>query len=230
MDLPLYLALTAAEFKNSSSFPRNLAWMACHFSPYGTGLSNLPPDLPPGSMLILNDRTPIRGHDHNEILCQLNGTNPHLLLLDLQRPMVDAASQLAQQLVEGMNCPVGVSHWYAEDLDCPVFVPPVPPDMAVEDYLSRWKGRNIWLEAALEGIRYTVTEQGSTPSPLPHPPADGLADTRVHCHYKVEEFSDHVDFLLYRTAEDLHTLLEDAKNHGVNCAVGLYQELGKCKL
>ena len=225
MDLPLYLALTAAEFMNSSSFPRNLAWMACHFSPYGTGLSNLPPDLPPGSMLILNDRTPIHGHDPEEILYQIKQISPRLLLLDFQKQAAEAR-QLADYLLPGLECPVGVSHLYAGELDCPVFLPPVPADVPAAEYLSRWKGREIWLEAALEGLRYTVTAQGSTPSPLPHPPSGGQADTALHCHYTIEEHPYGVDFLLYRTPEDLKHLLQNAKSHGVTCAVGLYQELG----
>jgi hypothetical protein len=66
-----------------------MAWMACHFSPYGTGLSNLPPNLPANAMVILNDRTPIHGHDSKEILCQLNNLTPHCLLLDFQRQAVE---------------------------------------------------------------------------------------------------------------------------------------------
>ena len=71
MALPLYLALTAAEFQNCSSLPEHAAWMACHYSPYGLGLSNIPKDLPQGSMLILNDRTPPCRHDPELIARQL---------------------------------------------------------------------------------------------------------------------------------------------------------------
>ena len=71
MAIPLYLAMTAREFRICKTVPANMAWMACHFSPYGTGLSNLPTSLPPGSMIILNDRTPICGHDPELIAAQL---------------------------------------------------------------------------------------------------------------------------------------------------------------
>lgn len=225
MVLPLYLALTAAEFASCSQIPTHTAWMACHFSPYGTGLSNLPPALPSGSMVIVNDRTPIGGHDPAEILCQLKKVNPHLLLLDFQRPEVKAAQQLALYLVDGMDCPVVVSHHYARGLDCPVFLPPVPPDTAISEHIAPWRNRQLWLEVALEGITRTVTEKGCTVSPLPHPPEDGWEDAALHCHCTITEYKDHVDFHLYRTPEDLRNFLEDAKSHGITCAVGLYQEL-----
>jgi hypothetical protein len=230
MVLPLYLALTAAEFAFCSSFPEKMAWMACHFSPYGTALSNLPPKLPEGSMVILNDRTPIHGHDPAEILCQLKGLEPALLLLDFQRQAVIESEKMVTYLAENMDCPVGVSHWYGDGLDCPVLVPPVPPDVPLGEYLTPWQGREIWLEAALGGLTYTVTEEGSNPSPLLHMPDSGLKDNALHCHYKIEEFQNRVDFHLYRTREDLDYLLQDAKSHGVTTAVGLYQELGNVKL
>ncbi len=225
MVLPLYLALTAAEFAVCSSFPQNVAWMACHFSSYGTGLSNLPPKLPEGAMVILNDRTPIHGHDPKEILCQLISLHPDCLLLDFQRPGGDTTLELTQVLEKELPCPVGVSHKYAEDLSCPVFLPPVPPDVPLEEYLSPWQGREIWLEAALEGITYTLTENGSTAVPLLHPPQDGLVDEQLQCHYKIEVLDSIADIHLYRTPDDLLNLLQQAKNHGVTKAVGLYQEL-----
>lgn len=232
MVLPLYLALTAAEFAFCSRLPHKPAWMACHFSPYGTGLSNLPPKLPEDTMVILNDRTPIHGHDPQEILCQLNRLKYDLLLLDFQRPQVEETVALAAFLVENLECPVGVSHWYGGGLECPVFLPPVPPDVAVSEYLAPWKGREIWLEAALDGITYTVTEKGSTAAPLIHVPERGLEDAILHCHYHIDQAEDRAEFHLYRTADDLNNLLDDAKAHGVTKAVGLYQELGdfNCRL
>lgn len=66
-----FLAMTAAEIRGTETLPSKTAWMACHFSPYSTGLSNLPKDLPPGSMVILDDITPIHGHDAEAIAAQL---------------------------------------------------------------------------------------------------------------------------------------------------------------
>lgn len=230
MGLPLYLALTAAEFAFCSRLPEKTAWMACHFSPYGTGLSNLPQKLPDTAMVILNDRTPIHGHDPKQILCQLKELKPHLLLLDFQRQAVEETNDLAAFLVENMDCPVGVSHLYGQNLDCPVFLPPVPPDTLIADYLTPWQGKEIWLEAALEGITYTVTEKGCTSAPLLHIPENGLEESNLHCHYQIEEFENRVEFHLYRTADDLANLLQNAKSHGVTTAVGLYQEFANDKL
>jgi DNA-binding NarL/FixJ family response regulator len=58
-----FLAMTAAEIRNISVFPGKIAWMACHFSPFGLGLSNLPRALPVGSLLMVDDVTPPRRHD-----------------------------------------------------------------------------------------------------------------------------------------------------------------------
>jgi hypothetical protein len=52
-----------AEIQNSPHLPERIAWMACHFSAYGKGISNMPTSLPPGAALILNDRMPPFGHD-----------------------------------------------------------------------------------------------------------------------------------------------------------------------
>ncbi len=225
MVLPLYLALTAAEFAVCSSFPQNVAWMACHFSSYGTGLSNLPPKLAEGAMVILNDRTPIHGHDPDTILRQLIDLHPDQLLLDFQRSGVDATFELSRILIKELPCPVAVSHNYAKDLTCPVFLPPIPPDVPLAEYLAPWQGREIWLEAALEGITYTLTEEGCATAPLLHFPAEGFREESLHCHYQIIPQDNRVDFHLYRTADDLRSLLENAKAHGVTKAVGLYQEL-----
>ena len=66
-----FLAMTAAEIRGTETLPPKTAWMACHFSPYSTGLSNLPKALPPGSMVILDDITPIHGHDSETIAALL---------------------------------------------------------------------------------------------------------------------------------------------------------------
>ena len=69
-----YLAMTAGEMSGSEFFSFPVAWMACHFSPYGTGITNRPRALPPGSMLILNDRMPVCGHDPERVARQLEET------------------------------------------------------------------------------------------------------------------------------------------------------------
>ncbi len=229
MAIVRYLALTAGEFAACRDYPKHPAWMACHFSPYGTGLTNLPDVLPEGSLLIVNDRTPICGHDpiliRDTLADILNTDSCGGLLLDFQRPGYEETAQLIPALLS-LPCPVAVSETYAADLSCPVFLPPVPLEKPLEVYLSPWSHREIWLELALDGLTYTVTAQGCTRSPLPVGThlSSSLQDHRLHCHYQLDLQDDCCSFLMQRTADDIDALLQQAETLGVTTAVGFYQE------
>lgn len=230
MALPLYLAMTAAEIRDNSSLPGHLAYMACHFSPYGTGLSNRPGSLPQGSMLLLNDRTPIHGHDHSLIAAQLKEIITNFscscILLDFQRPGCEETAKLTRYLSEALPCPVGVSHLYAEGLACPVFLPPAPLDVPLTEYLQPWQGREIWLEAALDGKVIALTADGAAAAPLSCGiPSEGRREEALHCHYTIDIADEQALFTLFRTREDLDDLLVEAEHLGVTLAVGLWQEL-----
>ena len=231
MALPLYLAMTAAEMRGNRILPPQLAYMACLFSPYGTGLSNCPKSLPGGSLLILNDRTPIHGHDHSLIGAQLKEMAESMavsgILLDFQRPDCAQTRELSKHLASALPCPVTVSELYAQDLDCPVFLPPVPLEQPLEAYLAPWQGREIWLEAALGGLEIQLTEAGASLTPLPYCPPDLPVhkDDRLHCHYSIETTASQARFTLHRGWEDLDALLAEAEALGVIQAVGLWQEL-----
>ena len=226
MALPLYLALTASEM-SGNLLPENAAFLSCHFSPGGRGLSNLPDRLPDGAMLILDDSAPMDGHDPDLILMQLRAQAEQWkyvsLLLDFQRPGIRAQQELAEFLASSLSCPVCVSELYAGGLSCPIFLPPVPPDMPLKEYVSPRAGREIWLETALDGLTLTLTESGCTTAPLPDFPEEGQKDDKLHCHYTVEAPAT---FHLWRTREDLNALLKEAETLGVSQAVGLWQELG----
>lgn len=232
MALPLYLAMTAAEFAGSETLPERIAWMACHFSCYGSGLSNLPQQLPTDSMVILNDRTPIHGHDPERIARQLGelleSLHLNCILLDFQRPDVQETADLVGVITETLPCPVGVSEPYAKASDAPVFLPPPPLHMALEDYLQAWQGRKIWLEFATEAETITVTAAGAQvvqhlPTSL-EPPV--FEEPRLHCRYHTALQEDRAVFSLLRDKEHIAGLLEDAQALGVTKAVGLYQQLG----
>ncbi len=230
MALPLYLALTAAEMAGNLPSDR-MAYMACHFSPGGPGLSNLPPELPPGAILILDDSTPIDGHDPDLILKllaeQVERHRCESVLLDFQRTGIEGQQELASFLAKSLPCPLGVSEQYAQGLPCPVFLSPLPPDKPLAEYLKPWQGRDIWLEAALDGITLTLTEQGCTASPLFGFPENGRSNDKLHCHYTIETDRQSAIFQLWRTREDLDTLLKDAEIDGITKVIGLWQELKK---
>lgn len=235
MAIARYFAMTAAEIRGNDQLPPGIAWMACHFSPYGTGLSNLPKALPAGSLLILNDRTPICGHDAVRIARQLEerveALNCRGLLLDLQRPGEPETTALVRHLADTLSCPMAVSDLYAQGLDCPAFLPPVPQDVPLKAYLAPWQGREIWLEMALDGAVLTLTEESAATAPLSpsEHPEGGHREVALHCHYQIELSEADVKFTLWRAEEDLEKLLEEAEGFGVTTAVGLYQEFYRTK-
>lgn len=232
MAIPLFLAITGWEISKNAELPPNIAWMACHFSPYGTGLTNLPGSIPPGCMIIVNDRTPVCGHDPLLIAAQLAAvveeTQCSGVLLDFQRSDEPETAAIAEVLVRELACPVGVSQFYAENLPCPVFLPPVPPHIPVEAYLTPWQDREIWLECALDGTEITVTADGSSVSSLSCPEPQGYRhrDAQLCCHYEIEVTEKQALFRIGRTCDDLQALLAMAERSNVTHAIGLFQELG----
>ncbi len=225
MEIVLYLAMTAAEFHTWDPGDQKIGWMACHFSPYGTGLSNLPQSLPEGSLLILNDRTPICGHDPQLIARQLAELVEQLkcsgILLDLQRPDADAVAAA----VAALPCAVAATPSYARKLSCAVFLPPLPMTTPLEEYILPWQGRQIWLEVAPQRGCIRVTKDGSRAVdalsfPCPH------VDEKLHCRYGIEVSSQQVDFHFHRDGQQLHTLMSEALQQGISHFVGLYQQFG----
>ena len=55
---------------------------------------------------------------------------------------------------------------------------------------------------------------------------EGFHEPKLHCHYHIQLIDQKAEFTLYRTREDLDTLLEEAEALGISAAVGLWQELG----
>jgi hypothetical protein len=198
--------------------------MACHFSPYGTGLVNLPPDLPQGSMVLLNDRIPMAGHDPRTIRDQLYTLHPEYLLLDFQSVPTPETRGLVRLLVESLSCPTAIPAAYDKGFSCPLFLPLPPPDTSLADHLVHWHDREIWLEISLDAMRYTVTERGAASASLSDIPDHGHRDDALCCHYRIEAFEDRAVFQLWRTRQDLDELLETATAFGVTKAVGLWQE------
>ncbi len=228
MAIARYLAMTAREFYDAPSITQEIAWMACHFSPYSTSLLNLPNQLPQNSLLILNDSTP-PGHQDPRIVLEilesvLKKNNCIGLLLDFQRPSCHETMRIVQEVIK-LDYPVCVAKDYAENFDCPVFLPPVPLTVPLLEYIEPWLGREIWLDAALSCEKITVTEKGSTFCPAASIPECPFEDKELHCHYHIATKADSFIFTLHRTKDDLNNLLLEAESLGITTAVGLYQEL-----
>jgi hypothetical protein len=232
MAIKRYLAMTAAEIEGNPAVPFPIGWMACQFSPYSQGLSNLPGSLPEDSLLILNDFTPIDGHDPSVVGAQLrqciDSQKCTGLLLDFQREGNPQTEELVSFLVEALPCPVVVSEPYGANRKCPVFLPPLPHHLPLSEYLTPWQGREIWLDLALDGETITLSKEKAAIAPLP--PGEvfdgGHREETLHCHYRTELLEDSACFTLWRTREDLEEMLEEAEALGIKTAVGLYQELG----
>jgi len=232
MEITGYTAMTAAEFQSATHLPARFAWMACHFSCYSTGLTNLPQTLPQNSMVIVNDRTPVHGHDPEVIarqLCELyEQQKPACFLLDLQRIENQETREIVKTLINALPCPVGVSLPYAEGLNCPVFLPPPAIDCPLKAHLEPWSQREIWLEVAVDAQTATVTEAGCIFAPVsPVPLEEPFAfDKEVYCHYRIDQKPDAVVISLLRGKDALQTMLPEAFHLGITTAVGLYQQLG----
>ena len=199
-----YLAMTAAEFMACSNLPPKLGWMACHFSPYGRGLSNIPKTLPPGSMLILNDRIEPQGIDPEIVAKQLAQAAESLecgcVLLDLERPGNDLTKAVARAVCSILPRPVAVSAPYADDLSCAVFLPPPTLREDPAAYFAPWDDREIWLESYDQWETVTVMQEEveldflipSTRPSLPH------FDAKLNCRYGMEVLEDRAVFTLHR--------------------------------
>lgn len=231
MEIWPYLAMTGAEIGHAASLPGKMAWMACHFAAGGRGLSGLPETLPPGAVLIVNDRLPIADHDPERVAEELAGAIRRFrcrgVLLDLEREPTAKARAVVAAIAGVLGSRAIVASRYAQDLPCPVFLPPVPPDTKPEYYLQPWLGREIWLEVALDGLVITITREGAKLTALPHPAAfqEGFYEERLHCRYRAEVFDDRAKVTLRRTARGLPAFLEYLARLGVTETVGLWQEL-----
>lgn len=219
-----YLAMTAAEMPRCTETEK-AAWMACHLSAYGTGLSNLPGSLPPDSLVILDDSTPLEDHEPDRIAAQLAGIeNMCGLLLDLQRPSQQAPA-LIRHLTQALCCPVAVTERYAKAADCAVFLSP-PLNLPLSDAIKPWTGRDIWLDIPFGMQTFTVTEAGCEIAAV-RQPDDRLFphwSEDLHCSYRIHTAQDHIDFTLCRSPDALPKLLQEAECLNISKAVSLYQE------
>ena len=232
MVLPCYLAMTEEEFTNAPHLPPKIGWMACQFAPYGSGLSGLPEHLPPGSLIFLNDRIPPRNSDPDKIVRQLKDLCTREkaagLAVDFQQPMNPEKEAIVKAL--SRDFPVSVA--FSEICRCPgpVLLSPPPVRTALSSWLAPWKEREIWLDFSPGREYWEITKAGARLLPdRPAPEnAEFLQDSSLFCHYFPDVRPDAACFWIYRTEEDLRSLLREASRLGVKKAVGLYRELSSC--
>lgn len=231
MILPTYLAMTAQEIAKFGHISSTLCYMACHFSPNGQGLIGLPAALPPNSLLCIDDLHPISKQDLPLLVRQIEKlqTGLHLngILLDFQRPNNPIAPMVIAAILECACCKTAVSHIYAKDFSCPVFLPPLPLRTSLDEYLHRWQGREIWLELGTEKEKAILTKDGFRAEAISGVPRDipCFEDANLLCHYNTQVKQDHIAFYLYRTAQDIRDLQSQAKKLGVAKFIGLWQQL-----
>lgn len=229
MDFPIYLAVTAAEFPAAKQTQRPLAWMGCTLSPSTDGITGVPDTLPADSVLVLTDQMPPQGHDHTKVAAALVAAAKRLsckcILLDFQRPKTEAGCRIVDAVLKMADRPVSVSDGYCENRDCAVFLRPPPLWTKLEDHLSPWGNREIWLEAAQETAMVTVTASGSLYAPCPAIDHYPFRDEELQIAYYHKIQQDQLQVYLYRGKEELRRLLEKAQHLGVSMAIGLFQHL-----
>ena len=103
-------------------------------------------------------------------------------------------------------------------------LPPPKLTCRLADHLAPWKGREIWLEAAMECRSYCITEAGcvSHPGTIDHFP---FWNDELCCRYRIDLSDNAACFTLCRNRDDLSTLLDQAAAFGVTRGIGLWQEL-----
>ncbi len=231
MSIPLYLAMTAADFFRCEEIPPHIAWMSLHFSPAGPGLSNLPGVLPPGSMVILDDQIPWNGHSHQQVCKELRGLlqtrKIRSLLLDFERPPrleTMALSQMILSLCQEIGCSVGLPKPYRTSGEGALFLPPHPCHRT-PDKLSA-EAEEIWLEVAPVGFTADILHDGvhledSPPLPLPGVPV--FMSPALCCCYTSMPASQGIRVRLFDTKKTIQAKSIIWEQLGVTRLIGLYR-------
>lgn len=225
MDLQCYIAMTAEEIRLAKELPTHIAWMACHFSPYGTGITNLPTNIPKDAMIILNDRTPPAGHDRYRISDQLNAIDCSCYLLDFQLPDVRESETLISHLYKNLQKPVAVSECYHYCTSGPVLIN-IPLHKRLTDVIKQYQDREVWLEAVTDQHAISVCRDGSTEIPFKENPENPYFHAHaLHCKYQIQLSENNAIFQFKRDLSHVQSLLENAQKNNIKKAVGLYQQL-----
>lgn len=202
--------------------------MACHFSLSGTGISNLPEELPGGSILVLSDEIPEAGHDPaqvaGELEAALRGFHCSGILLDFERECTVRGGQIARQIAAmaqslGILCAMP-EQWIPPGIECAVFasLPPLLNQPPLWD-------RPVVLELAPRRMTLILDKDGATPTPWTDPPGDppSLLDPLKGLRYCCQPRGDALVVHIEDTGKSLLKALQWPE---VLCGVGLWGEIG----
>ena len=204
MVLPLYLAMSAVEMR---PIPRPAFLVLEDFQ------------IPPAGVLpVITDAFP---PDRHWLLRVCQGREA--VVLDFERP----PTAEVREMIRHLPCPAAAPPGYADD--GPVFLPPAPLHLPLEKYLAPWKGREIWLEAAVQRQTVTVTADGAAAGPacMNSNLTDGFYCEKLFCRFNQSFSENRAVFTLFDTPDTLRRKLDRAAELGVARAVGLFQELGE---
>ncbi len=238
MKIQFYLAMTAQEMASCSHLPPAPGWMACHFSPYGVGLTDLPQQLPPGALLCCDDRIPILRHDPDLVAEQLTQTAKSLacggILLDFQILQQPLTAKVVRAVCAKASCPVAVTPGYAAQSTGPVLLPPPKLWEPFSQTAKPWKKRELWMELAPQAAKIQVTSTGATFLPLAQAPAPNPSidqtDQALCCQYRLELEPEQANFFLWDNAQTLTQKQHLAEKLGVTTLVGLYQQFSAMEI
>lgn len=225
MEFKTYLAMTAREMEQTPEKPKDIAYIGCFFIPQAPWIGGIPTHLPLDSLLILDDRTAPCPEALDAIPAFLSPILQQLapagFVLDFQHPNLSVQQELSESLIKSLPCPVIVSDLYARSLSCPVFVSAPSPHLSLSEYLSPWKGREIWLEEACDEVMLTLTDEGcslSHPRKLP----EGSWFSQDSIRYLSRIFPHKAEFYITRGEEQLEIYRSQAKSLGVQSTIGLF--------
>ncbi len=214
-----YLAVTEKEIQNASG---PVAWMACRFAKKHPGLENLPPRLPEGSLIIVDDLQPISGHSPARIRQQLESLcktqRPTGILLDLQRRKTPQAMQMVKVLLQIQDVPVALTAEYARDCNCPVLLT-APMHIKLQQVLAPWKGQEVWLDIPMG----QMTLRQGKPAEETVPPQNHYQWDRFLCCGYAKTGQD--TYTLCRNRAMLPKILEEAARLGISKALVLASEI-----
>ena len=222
----LFLAMTTGEMERCTKLPSHIAYFACQLSSRNPGLSNLPAQLPPKSMLIITDQIPISHHDPQKILHQVGQLveqfSPVGILLDFCRQ----GGEGVVGALANLSCPVGVSQQYAHLTTGPVFLSPAPLCRPLERIVKPWQGRIIWLDTPVCNQTVTVTPEGAAISEFyPYSPLkSSVLHQNLGIQYTISQENEQITYTLSRSPNNLTPWIIHAQKHGIEHQFCFYRE------